>query len=48
MSILGDKITLQGWGKFKGGLDIKGIVRRNENPKVRKCEFFETYKKKST
>eukprot|EP00026_Physarum_polycephalum_P000141 Phypoly_transcript_00141.p1 GENE.Phypoly_transcript_00141~~Phypoly_transcript_00141.p1 ORF type:complete len:1306 (+),score=201.35 Phypoly_transcript_00141:2561-6478(+) len=23
MSMLGDKITLQGWNKFKGGLDIK-------------------------
>lgn len=23
MSILGDKITLQGWSKFRGGLDVK-------------------------
>lgn len=25
MDILGEKIELQGWKKFRGGLDVKGI-----------------------
>ena len=31
MSILGDKITLQGWPRFRGGLDVKGIYLSKSN-----------------